>query len=130
MDLWFLNSFIMAETTIINSPLISMVYLSRKRHMNLSCATIIAGFLFGLAFILAPPSATASISRFQNEESININTAPVEELQRLPGIGPALASRIVEHRRRHGPFKRPQDVVIVRGMSEKLYRRIAHLIRV
>ena len=43
---------------------------------------------------------------------------------------PALASRIVEHRRRHGPFKRPQDVVIVRGMSAKLYRRIAHLIRI
>jgi competence ComEA-like helix-hairpin-helix protein len=98
--------------------------------MNFTCATVIAGFLFGLAFILAPPYAAASISRFQNEESININTAPVEELRRLPGIGPALASRIVEHRRRHGPFKRPQDVVIVRGMSAKLYRRIAHLIRV
>ena len=103
-------------------------------HMTCSvkcvCAPIIAGFLFGLAFILAPPSAAASILCFQNEESININTAPVEELRRLPGIGPALASRIVEHRRRHGPFKRPQDVVIVRGMSAKLYRRIAHLIRV
>ena len=111
-------------------PLISVAYPSHTRYMNLDCATIIAGFLFGLAFILAPPSAAASISCFQNEESININTAPVEELQRLPGIGPTLASRIVEHRRRHGPFKRPQDVVIVRGMSAKLYRRIAHLIRV
>ena len=98
--------------------------------MNLSCATIITGFLFGLAFILTPPSAAASNSRFQKEESININTAPVEELRRLPGIGPALASRIVEHRRRHGTFKRPQDIIIVRGMSAKLYRRIAHLIRV
>ena len=98
--------------------------------MNGACATIIAGFLFGLAVILAPPSAAASISHFQNEESVNINTASIEELQRLPGVGPALASRIVERRRRHGPFKRPQDVVIVRGMSAKLYRRIAHLIRV
>jgi len=94
-----------------------------------ACSTIIAGFLFGLAFILAAPSAAASLC-FQNEENVNINTAPVEELRRLPGIGPALASRIVEHRRRHGPFKRPQDIVIVRGMSAKLYRRIAHLIRV
>jgi competence ComEA-like helix-hairpin-helix protein len=98
--------------------------------MKCACATIIAGFLFGLAFILAPPSAAASFFHPQNEERININTASVEELQRLPGIGPALASRIVEHRRRHGPFKRPQDVVIVRGMSAKLYRRIAHMIRV
>src|SRR5262245_733974 len=98
--------------------------------MNLTCATIIAGFLFGLALILAPPSAAVSISSPQNEERININTASVEELQRLPGIGPALASRIVEHRRKHGLFKRPQDIVIVRGMSAKLYKRIAHLIRV
>ena len=98
--------------------------------MNLNCATIIAGFLYGLALILAPPSAAVSISSPQNEERININTASVEELQRLPGIGPALASRIVEHRRKHGPFKRPQDIVIVRGMSAKLYRRIAHLIHV
>jgi competence protein ComEA len=98
--------------------------------MNLTCATIIAGFLFGLALILSPPSAAASISHPQNEERININTVSVEELHRLPGIGPALASRIVEHRRKHGPFKRTQDIVIVRGMSAKLYRRIAHLIRV
>jgi competence protein ComEA len=98
--------------------------------MNHRCATNVAGFLFGLALILAPSSGAASISHFQNEERVNINTASVEELERLPGVGPALASRIVEHRRRHGAFKRPQDVVIVRGMSAKLYRQIAHLIRV
>jgi competence protein ComEA len=98
--------------------------------MNRSLATDVAGFLFGLALILTLPSAAASISRPHNEERIDINTASVEELQRLPGVGPVLASRIVEHRRKHGPFKRPQDIVIVRGMSAKLYRRIAHLIRV
>jgi competence protein ComEA len=97
--------------------------------MNRSCATNVAGLIFSLALILSA-SAAVSISRPQNEERININTASVEELQRLQGIGPALASRIVEHRRKHGPFKRPQDIVIVRGMSAKLYRRIAHLIRV
>jgi competence protein ComEA len=94
------------------------------------CATIIIDFLFSLALILALAPAVASISHPQNEERININTASVEELQRLPGIGPALASRIVEHRRKHGLFKRSQDIVIVRGMSSKFYRRIAHLIRV
>ena len=98
--------------------------------MNVACATIIASFLFGLALIMAPPSVAASISRPQNEERIDTNTASAEELRRLPGVGPAIASRIVEHRRKHGPFKRPQDVIIVRGMSAKLYRRIAHLIRV
>src|ERR1041384_3012915 len=65
----------------------------------------------------------------QSEERINLNTASVEELMRLPGVGPTIAARIVEHRQKHGPFKRPQDVIIVRGMHTKLYRRIAHLIR-
>jgi competence ComEA-like helix-hairpin-helix protein len=120
----------MAETTMANTPLISAAYLSRTRYMKLTFAAIIACFFFSLTSALMPPSAAVSNSRPQNEESININTASVEELQRLPGVGPALASRIVEHRRRHGPFKRPQDIVIVRGMSAKLYRRIAHLIRV
>jgi competence protein ComEA len=96
--------------------------------VNRICSTIIVSLLCSLALIPAPPPAAASHPP-QNEERININTASIEQLQRLPGVGPALASRIVEHRRRHGLFKRPQDIVIVRGMSAKFYRRIAHLIR-
>ncbi|HEY8459158.1 MAG TPA: helix-hairpin-helix domain-containing protein [Blastocatellia bacterium] len=92
--------------------------------------TVIASLLFGLAPVSPPASVQASISGSQGEERININAASAEELRELPGIGPALASRIVEHRRKHGMFRRPQDIVIVRGMSAKLYRRIAHLIRV
>jgi competence protein ComEA len=101
--------------------------------MNRTLRTVIASFLLSLALISMTPlaeAAEASISRSQGEDRIDINAASVEELQELPGIGPALASRIVEHRRKHGMFKRPQDIVIVRGMSAKLYRRIAHLIRV
>jgi competence ComEA-like helix-hairpin-helix protein len=112
------------------NALVPAIYRSRTNSMNRAFATIIAGFLFGLAFISLKPSAAASISCSQNEERIDINAASTEELERLPGVGPAIASRIVEHRRKHGLFKRPQDIIIVRGMSAKLYRRIAHLIRV
>jgi competence protein ComEA len=94
--------------------------------MNRTFATLVASFIFSFTLISMTPSA----SRSQGEERININAASVEELRRLPGVGPVLASRIAEHRSRHGPFKRSQDIVIVRGMSAKLYRRIAHLIRV
>lgn len=65
----------------------------------------------------------------QTEERININTASVEELKRLPGVGQKLAERVIAHRAKHGAFKRPQDIVIVRGFSAKRYRQIAHLIR-
>jgi len=50
--------------------------------------------------------------------------------ERLPGIGLALPSQMDERIRRHGPFKRPQHIGAVRWMSVKLYRRIAHLIRI
>jgi competence protein ComEA len=64
------------------------------------------------------------------EERININTASAEELMRIPGIGPTLAARMIEYRRKHGRFKRSQEIIIVRGMSAKRYRQIAHLIRI
>ena len=98
--------------------------------MNRACATVVVWLSISLLPVGITPSISASIFQSQKEESVNINTASAEELERLPGIGPALASRIIDHRQKHGPFKRPQDVVIVRGMSAKLYRRIAHLIRI
>ena len=98
--------------------------------MNRISLTLIVSLIFCLALNGMTPRAASANSRHQNEERININTATIEELRRLPGVGAALASRIVEHRRRHGLFKRPQDIIIVRGMSARLYRRIAQLIRV
>ena len=70
-----------------------------------------------------------SISVTAQDQRLNLNTASVKELAQLPGIGPIYAARIVAHREKHGDFKRPQDVIVVRGMSAKRYRQIAALIR-
>jgi competence protein ComEA len=59
---------------------------------------------------------------------VNINTATAEELVRLPGIGEATSRRIIEHRERNGPFKRPEDLIIVEGFSERKYRALAGMI--
>jgi competence protein ComEA len=45
-------------------------------------------------------------------------------LERLPGIGPALASRIVEQRERYGPFRRAEHLMLVRGISERRFRQL------
>jgi DNA uptake protein ComE-like DNA-binding protein len=62
------------------------------------------------------------------ERQVDLNRATVEELLALPSIGPVLAKRIIDHRRRHGRFRRPEEVIIVPGMSATRYRRIAHLL--
>jgi competence protein ComEA len=63
-------------------------------------------------------------------QRLNLNTASAAQLETLSGIGPGLANRILEYRRKHGPFKRPQDLIIVRGFSAKRYRLLAHLLTV
>lgn len=50
---------------------------------------------------------------------VNINTASVQELQRLPRVGPALAQRIVDFRTSNGPFKTPDELTRVKGIGEK-----------
>ena len=61
---------------------------------------------------------------------VNINSATPEELERLPGIGPALAARIVEHRERYGPFRRAEHLLVVRGVSESRFKELRPLITV
>lgn len=59
---------------------------------------------------------------------INLNTATAEELTGLPKVGEVLARRIIEHRERNGPFRRPQDIIIIDGFSERKYRALAPLV--
>ncbi|HKA17681.1 MAG TPA: helix-hairpin-helix domain-containing protein [Blastocatellia bacterium] len=59
---------------------------------------------------------------------MNINTATSDELIRLPGIGEVTAKRIIEYRTRQGPFRRPEEIIIVEGFSERRYRAIARMI--
>jgi competence protein ComEA len=71
---------------------------------------------------------TRAAATHQNVAPISINRASREELERLPGIGPSLAARIVEQRERHGPFRRVEHLLIVRGISERRFREIRTLI--
>jgi competence ComEA-like helix-hairpin-helix protein len=59
---------------------------------------------------------------------VNINTASAAELEKLPGIGRGLAQRIVEHREKWGAFRRPEHLLMVRGLSDKRFRALRDLI--
>ena len=65
----------------------------------------------------------------QDSIRININTAPTSELEKLPGIGSALAERIVAHREQYGPFRRAEHLMMVRGISERKFRKLRPLVK-
>ena len=61
---------------------------------------------------------------------IDLNRASVSELQKLPGIGPAIARRIAAFRSEHGPFRRIEDLTAVRGIGPKSVERIRPLVSI
>jgi competence protein ComEA len=63
-------------------------------------------------------------------QKININTASANELEALPGIGPTLAQRMVDHRLANGPFSRPEDIKKVKGIGDGIFAQIKDLIAV
>ena len=74
------------------------------------------------------PAAGDTVGAIASVKQININIAPPAELERLPRIGPAMARRIVAYRERYGPFRRPEDLMRVRGIGPKTYERLAPLV--
>jgi competence protein ComEA len=68
---------------------------------------------------VAPPGNPAATAG-----KVNINTAPLAELETLPGIGPGLAQRILDYREGHGAFARIEDVMEVSGIGEATFAKI------
>ena len=83
-----------------------------------------AGMVRSLTISEDAPQTTTTGTR------ININTASRAELERLPGIGAALAARIVEHREQHGAFRRVEHLIIVRGISQRRFESLRPFVTV
>jgi competence protein ComEA len=69
----------------------------------------------GTAMAAGKPAPTAKV---------NLNTASVEQLATLPGVGPKLAARIVEYRQKSGTFRSTQELINVKGVGEKSFAKI------
>jgi competence ComEA-like helix-hairpin-helix protein len=78
----------------------------------------IAAFLLALTLL---PAAATWAETASAKGVVNINTAGVAELALLPRIGSTVAQRIVEFRDANGPFKRPEDLMLVQGIGEKTF---------
>jgi len=87
--------------------------------------TRIATLILGLGIT---GSLLAGAPRRLPERPVDLNTATVTELMQLPRVGPKTAARIVAWRQEHGPFRRPEDIMNVKGIGEKAFQRMkAHI---
>jgi competence protein ComEA len=80
--------------------------------------------LLGVLFPSPKPSYADKKTKPENTHIVDINHASVEELTTLPGIGKVTARKIVEFREKNGPFRRLEDLLIIRGISEKRLQQI------
>lgn len=71
-----------------------------------------------------PERARQEGEQRQQHDKLDVNRATQEQLQTVPGIGPALARRIVEWRREHGPFETLEELLHVRGIGPRTLDRI------
>ncbi|MBN2242892.1 MAG: helix-hairpin-helix domain-containing protein [Acidobacteria bacterium] len=80
--------------------------------------------IFGLA--IGPVSLPAQQSGRDavSVEKINLNTATAEQLETLPGIGPASAKNILEYRSKVGKFNRIEEIINIKGIGEKKFQKI------
>lgn len=61
---------------------------------------------------------------------VNINTATLEELVKIPGVGEATANKIIAYRKENGKFKEPEDIKNVPGIGNSKYENIKDMIKV
>jgi competence protein ComEA len=61
---------------------------------------------------------------------VNLNTATVEQLATIPGVGPRMAERIIDYRQKNGGFKKVEDLMNVSGVGEKSFLKMKPLITV
>lgn len=75
-----------------------------------------------------PTEGTDGPAGVLDDGRVDLNRATPGELETLPGIGPVLAQRIVDHRERHGPFTAPGDLRAVPGIGERTFQSLADLV--
>lgn len=89
--------------------------------MNTTLKSLTLAGILALAFPLAAAGKTKPKAP---AHPVNLNTATVTELMQLPSVGKKTAERIVAFRKENGGFRRPEDVMAVKGLGEKGFKKL------
>jgi competence protein ComEA len=80
--------------------------MARGRHLPVAVVVLVVALTSALAQ-KKPPA-----------KPIDLNTATIEQLAQLPGVGPVTAKAILDFRKKSGPFRRVEDLLAIRGISD------------
>jgi competence protein ComEA len=81
-------------------------------------------------FIPKAGETLGTTTKSEISKLININTATIEQLDALPGVGPAIAGRIIDYRTKNGEFKDINELKMVSGIGDKMYEKIKELVEI
>jgi competence ComEA-like helix-hairpin-helix protein len=83
-----------------------------------------AGALAVLLFILASSAALLAQKKVTPAQPIDLNAATVQQLQQVPGVGPATAKAIVQVREKSGRYQRVEDLLAIHGISQGRFEKM------
>jgi competence protein ComEA len=101
------------------------------RHI-LFALVVAAALMTPVAPVLAQQSMDQTTPKEQApaQPLLNLNTATKADLEKLPGIGPSMAQRILDYRQKNGPFKKVEELMNIQGIGEKSFLKLRTLITV
>ena len=83
-----------------------------------------------LALTVLTLGTVAPLYAAGSDDALDLNRATAQDLTQLPGVGEVIARRIIDFREEHGPFKRVEDLMKVKGIGEKSLEKIRPYVRV
>ena len=98
------------KKAIVSLLIVLLAFLSLCAGMSIGRRSV--GHRTTISYEMVPKETTPP-----SETTVNINTATIEELMTLPGIGETLAVRIVKYRTENGPFERVDELMLVDGIG-------------
>ena len=96
-----------------------------ERRLIRAALLVIAVLLCG-----SLPTLGAARKKHPPAKPIDLNTATMEQLEELPGIGPVTAKRIIEFREKSGPFRKVEDLLVIPRISKARLEKLRPYVKV
>lgn len=93
-------------------------------------AMLVAATLAGFATVAAAAQDKPQTAASNASPALNLNSATLADLEKLPGVGPSTAKQILEYRQKNNGFKKVEELMNIKGIGEKSFLKLKPLVTV